>query len=190
MTKAGITFLLGLLASAVPAAPGTALAAFPPDPGRVQPADGGHWQARLGLPDSRGNARQALVRWVDGSDGHPEVAAVKGLDGEDTSTIDELGFAVAGDEAGIIPCVRVAYTDALGDAQELMLTPGRFLRGRPGREPGWTAYALEAGLPPGGTITAVDVGVHVETSSPDPVRVRFDDVVVNDQVFTHPSDRG
>lgn len=174
--------LAGVLGSA-----GAAFAVSPPEPIRVVPVDGGHWQSGVGLPGSRGNADQALVRVVDGSDDHPEVAAITGLEGEDTSALESFGFTVAGEDVGIIPCVRVAFTDALGNQGELMFTR-RTMRSEPSRTPGWTVYTFDTGLPPGATIEEIEIGVHSESNPPDPVRVLFDDVMVNGQVFTHAGD--
>ena len=184
------TKISGALAAALTGALGVGAAgAAPPGDGLgLHPLDGGHWQAGVGLEDARGGARQALVRSIDGTDAHPEVAAVTGLEGQDTSAVERLGFSVAGEQAGIVPCIKVAFTDALGQRREAMIT-SRTMRAQPAREPGWTAYTLDAGLPPGGTIQAIELGVHVEN---DPVdtrpTVRFDDVVVNDVTFTSPAD--
>ncbi len=167
---------------------GSAVAAGPPQRIGLHPIDSGHWEAGAGLPDATGDGRQALVRVVDGSDAHPEAAAITGLRGADTGDVDRLGFTVAGDEAGIIPCIKVAFTDALGTRREVMITT-REMRGQPGAEAGWTQYTFDPGLPPGGTIEAIELGAHVEQNPPD-IRpsLRFDNVVVNDEVFTGPAD--
>lgn len=93
------------------------------------------------------------------------------------------------EDVEIVPCVRVAFTDALGNPREAMIT-SRMMRQEPSKTKGWTVYTLEAGLPPGGTIEAVEIGLHSHASPQEPVSVRFDDVVVNDEVFTHPDDHG
>ena len=187
------TKISGAVAVALTGALGVADAAGAAPPGDglgLHPVDGGHWHAGAGLEDARGGARQALVRTVDGDDAHPEVAAVTGLEGQDTSAVRRLGFSVAGDDPGLTPGVRVAFTDALGEQREAMIT-SRMMRAQPAREAGWTAYTFDAGLPPGGTIQTIELGVHVEQ---DPVdtrpTVRFDDVVVNDVTFTGPADNG
>jgi len=161
----------------------------------LHPIDGAHWQAGSGLPDARGHARNALVRVIDGSDDHPEVAAITGLRGTSTADLGSLGFTVAGDEAGIIPCIKVAYADAHGVRRETMIT-SRAMRAEAATEPGWTRYSFDGALP-AGTIETIELGAHdeIRVDAPDgngPPRLRpsmrFDDVVVEDRLFTQPGD--
>jgi hypothetical protein len=39
---------------------------------KLHPIDSGHWEANMGLPDSKGDADLGLVRAIDNPDLHPE----------------------------------------------------------------------------------------------------------------------
>ena len=167
----------------------SAQAANPPEPVRLIPVDGAHWEAEAGLP-----ASQILVQDIGTSTPpdpvHVGVAAVAGLEGEPTSNVSVLGFAVGELPGGIIPCVRVGYTDPDGNPTELMLHPLDERTGQTGADwtatpsrTGWTTYTYTGELPEG-TITGLEVQVAVEVQPPDPVRVEFDNVQVNTKVWT------
>lgn len=179
----------GVALCATLAVAGTATAGSPPEPVRLHPVDGGHWQSRVGLADSRGNADAGLVRVIDASDTEVEAAAITGFEGEDSGNVDRLGFTVTGDGPGITPTIRLAFTDALGNRQQVTIN-SRFMRSEPSKTEGWTIYTLDGGLPPGATVDSLQIGADVSADPPEPVRVIFDDIVVNDHVFTHPGDLG
>jgi hypothetical protein len=68
------------------------------------------------------------------------------------------------------------------------MVTSRMMRSERSRTPGWTVYSYDAELPTGATIDSVEIGVHDERAADGSVRVLFDDVTVNGQVFTHPGD--
>lgn len=188
-----IATTLSIVMSVLLVASMPAEAVEPPDPVKLHPIDSAHWQGRVGLADSRANAEQALVRVIDAGllaprePVHLGAAAVTGLEGQPTSDLRKVAFAVNGDEAGIVPCVKVAYTDPLGNDAEVMVTPlrGRNVEGHPD----WHTYRFDGVLPPG-TIRAIELGVDVEAEPPDPIRFLFDNIVVNDRIWTHAGDNG
>ena len=182
-----------------------ALATMPADAGRppepkLHPIDGAHWQAKVGLPDSRGNARQALAQDIDAVEGQPPdpvhigLGAITGFEGQPTSAVQRVRVDAKGTEGGIIPCVRVAYIDLAGNEAEFMVTMVPEVvtvatATAPGGTAGWLGYAYNGPLP-AGTIQAIEVGVHAANEPPDPGRVLFDNVQVNDHRWTHPGDNG
>jgi len=161
---------------------------------KLHPLDGAHWQAKVGLPDARGNARQGLAAIVDDNkapDPHLSVAVVTGLEGQPTSELRRVGFAVHGEETGFDPCIKVAYTDVLGNEAEFMVDGSMMRRYVVEGHPDWQGYIYEGPWPPG-TIQSIEIGVHV--GNPDgfdgDAFVVFDNVEVNDQMWTHPGDNG
>ena len=180
---------------------GGAGASNPPEPIRLVPVDGAHWQAKAGLPDRQGMASQALVLDI-GEQAPPEpihvgVASLRGYVGQPTSALDVVGFAVTQRPGWIIPCIRIAFTDVEGRAGEVMLHAGSrrdegvtWTEARTGE---WTTYATSPQLPEG-TLTAIELQVEVldvgEQGPPDPVRVAFDNVQVGTKVWTSAADNG
>jgi hypothetical protein len=189
------------------AAPASAAPFDPqPDPPRLVPIDGAHWQRGAGLPDARGAQSQGLVRHVATCRGlldalfdsscrlldlgvpaarrHVEAGAVLGYRGRPTTDLGTMhGFAVRELPAGIIPCIRIAYTTTAGERGETMVTTDR-MRAEPIPDrPDWTAYSFSGALPEG-TIDEIEIGAHVEGSPPDPVRLTFDNIRIGTQLWT------
>ncbi|MHB8694580.1 MAG: hypothetical protein ACYDHH_25360 [Solirubrobacteraceae bacterium] len=174
----------------------TASAGNPPDPIKLSPVDGAHWQGQAGLPDTRGNANQALVSpSIDSSTplGELPVGTIRGVDGLPTSVLGSVGFAVPdGLPSGIEPCWLVGFTDPSGNPSSFMLMTGgsvdsRGLRATGSPAPGWTSYAY-SGPFPAGTITSATFGVHVISDPPNPIRVAFDNITATGRTWTFAGD--
>lgn len=161
---------------------------------KLHPIDAGTWEAGTGLPDTFGDADTGLVGAIgnpnDAPDPHPEVAEVTGLEGRPTTALEHVAFATLGDRVGIQPCIKVAYTDPLGRAGEIMVTGTMMTRYEIGGHPDWYGYAYD-GPWPAGTIDAVELGIHIDFfDPPEPDRIVFDNIEINTKTWTHPGDNG
>lgn len=182
LKRAAVVVMCLLLASA-----NVAAAAGPSEPTKLHPVDGGHWQGGAGLPDRRGLAAQGLVGDVAWGDPHRESATITGWGGAPTSELESLGFAVTGSAAGIIPCIKVTYVAGDGSVREAMFMEPR--RAAPDEVAGWTVHQFDVALPEG-TISGIDLGVHIDAMDPTNARLLFDNVTVNTSVWTSAADNG
>jgi hypothetical protein len=174
------------------ASAGSALAdGIVPERAFLNPVNGAYWQPFAGLPDSFGPFNEALVATVDTA-GMPRVATISGLEGQPTSVIGKVSFAVRTLPGGIEPCWDIGYTNPNGSTGNLMINPINTrgsdsvtaLAPAPVGGTGYTTYAWDIHLPAGTTINTVTIGVDVATAPLDPVRLAFDNITVAGRTWT------
>ncbi|MHB8690397.1 MAG: hypothetical protein ACYDHH_04060 [Solirubrobacteraceae bacterium] len=160
-----------------------------PERAWLLPVDRAYWQPFAGLPDSFGPLNEALVARVDHA-GMPRVATIAGLEGQPTSVLGTLSFAVRTLPGGIEPCWDVAYTNPNGSTGNVMINPltrSDFVTStapEPILGTDYTTWTWQVHLPAGSTIDTLTIGVDVSTNPPEPVPVAFDDITAASRTWT------
>ncbi len=159
-----------------------------PEPPRVVPLDGAHWQAGAGFPDTTGQSSLGLVQTpLDIGDTHTPVAEIKHLPG----SVTELGFA-AQTPNGINPCWLVGITNPDGSTSTLHLTTdsARIVNELPppgGDSAPYVQWTWSLSLPAGAVVTSATAEVMTGlTPPPTDQRVAFDRFTVDGSVIPTP----
>jgi hypothetical protein len=121
-------------------------------------------------------------------------ASIDRVAGLPTSALSQLSFVVQDPPVGIDPCWKVTYVDPSGNTR-VSRTPASadFARstdlGFPNGPAGghWTQWTFAVPAVQG-TLTSVELEVHISQPPPVNDRVIFDNIGVNDQTFTFAGD--
>lgn len=181
---AGLVLAVAGLVSA-----GSAVAFNPtPEPPKVVPLDGAHWQAGAGFPDASGESSLGLVQTPPSTpDTHTQMAEIQHVPG----AVTELGFASQVPN-GINPCWMVGITNPDGSTSTIHLTTdsARIVSDGPpppGDVAPYIQWSWSISLPPGAVVTSATAEVMSAQNPPlTSDRVAFDRFSVNGQVIGTP----
>jgi hypothetical protein len=171
----------------VPAGPAAAFNPTP-EPPKVMPLDGAHWQAGAGFPDPTGQSALGLVQDAPlAADTHMPVAEIQHVPG----SVTELGFASQVPN-GINPCWMVGITNPDGSTSTLHLTTDSAQIVSEGPPPPgdvapYIQWSWSITLPPGAVVTSARAEV-MSGQQPPPGndRVAFDRFSVNGDLIATP----
>jgi hypothetical protein len=156
----------------------------------LRPVAPAYWQPFAGLPDSFGLLNEALVSRVTTA-GMPRVARIVGLQGQPTSVLGTVSFAVRTLPGGIEPCWDVAYKNPNGSTGNLMVNPVTrstdFVTTNPPepiRGTDFIKWTWNVHLPADTTINTLTIGVDVASNPRDPIRVAFDNIALAGHTWT------